>query len=244
MTTDPSTDWNHPGARWWKFDFHTHTKASVDYGKGENQSSLKQRPLSEWLLGFMRAEVDCVAVTDHNTGKSFDHLRKELDALESSNHPEFRPLHLFPGVELSVNGGFHLLAIFDTDATTSDIDLLLGAVDYDGTKGHSDGVTKASPVKVVETVLDRGGIPILAHADRSKGLLRTQSPGSKKLALDASTVNQVLDCEGILAMWTRGSRSRNCTCSGSWPGLRSSGPTRITPMASPKSTIRVPTTPG
>lgn len=200
MTTDPSTDWNHPGARWWKFDFHTHTKASVDYGKGENQSSLKQLPLSEWLLSFMRAGVDCVAVTDHNTGKSFDHLRKELDDLESSNHPEFRPLHLFPGVELSVNGGFHLLAIFDTDATTSDIDLLLGAVDYDGTKGHSDGVTKASPVKVVEIVLDRGGIPILAHADRSKGLLRTQSPGSKKLALDASTVNQVLDCEGILAM--------------------------------------------
>lgn len=200
MTTDPSTDWNHPGARWWKFDFHTHTKASVDYGKGEDQSSLKQLPLSKWLLGFMRAGVDCVAVTDHNTGKSFDHLRKELDDLESSNHPEFRPLHLFPGVELSVNGGFHLLAIFDTDATTSDIDSLLGAVDYDGTKGDSDGVTRESPVKVVETVLDRGGIPILAHADRPKGLLRTQSADSKKIALDAKTVNQVLDCEGILAM--------------------------------------------
>ncbi len=200
MTTDPSTDWNHPGARWWKFDFHTHTKASVDYGKGENQSSLKQLPLSEWLLGFMRAGVDCVAVTDHNTGESFDHLRKELDDLESSNHPEFRPLHLFPGVELSVNGGFHLLAIFDTDATTSDIDSLLGAVDYGGTKGDSDGVTRESPVKVVKTVLDRGGIPILAHADRPKGLLRTQSAASKKMALDANTVNQVLDCEGILAM--------------------------------------------
>ena len=200
MTTDPSTDWNHPGARWWKFDFHTHTRASVDYGKGENQSSLKQLPLSEWLLGFMRAGVDCVAVTDHNTGESFDHLRKELDDLKSSNHPEFRPLHLFPGVELSVNVGFHLLAIFDTDATTSDIDSLLGAVDYDGTKGDSDGVTRESPVKVVKTVLDRGGIPILAHADRPKGLLRTQSADSKKMALDANTVNQVLDCEGILAM--------------------------------------------
>ena len=148
----------------------------------------------------MRAGVDCVAVTDHNTGESFDHLRKGLDDLESSNHPEFRPLHLFPGVELSVNRGFHLLAIFDTDATTSDIDSLLGAVDYDGPKGDSNGVTRESPVKVVETVLERGGIPILAHADRPKGLLRTQSTGSKKLALDANTVNQVLDCEGILAM--------------------------------------------
>ena len=200
MTTDPSTDWNHPGARWWKFDFHTHTRASEDYGKGENQPSLKQLSLSEWLLGFMRAGVDCVAVTDHNTGELFDYLKNELGNLESSNHLEFRPLYLFPGVELSVNGGFHLLAIFDTDATTSDIDLLLGAVDYDGTRGDSDGVTRKSPVKVVETVLDRGGIPILAHADRPKGLLRTQSPGSKKMALDANTVNQVLNCEGILAM--------------------------------------------
>ena len=200
MTTDPSTDWNHPGARWWKFDFHTHTRASVDYGKGEKQSSLKQRPLSEWLLGFMRAGVDCVAVTDHNTGESFDLLKKELDDLESSNHPDFRPLHLFPGVELSVNGGFHLLAIFDIYATTSDIDSLLGAVDYDGTKGDSDGVTRESAVKVVETVLDRGGIPILAHADGPKGLLRTQDTGSKKMVLDANTVIQVLDCDGILAM--------------------------------------------
>ena len=200
MTTDPSTDWNYPGARWWKFDFHTHTRASVDYGKGENQASLKQLPLSEWLLGFMRAGVDCVAVTDHNTGESLDLLRKELGDLKSSNHPEFRPLHLFPGVELSVNGGFHLLAIFDIDKTTSDIDSLLGAVDYDGTKGDSDGVTRESPVKVVETVLDRKGIPILAHADGPKGLLRTQSAGSKKMLLDANTVNQVLDCDGILAM--------------------------------------------
>ena len=172
----------------------------MDYGKGENQFSLKQRPLSEWLLGFMRAGVDCVAVTDHNTGESVDLLRKEMDDLESSNHPDFRTLHLFPGVELSVNGGFHLLAIFDIDATTSDIDSLLGAIDYDGTKGDSDGVTRESAVKVVETVLDRGAIPILAHADGPKGLLRTRSAGSKKMVLDANTVNQVLDCDGILAM--------------------------------------------
>ena len=200
MTTDPSTEWNHPGARWWKFDFHTHTPASIDYGKGKNQSSLKQLAPSEWLLGFMRAEVDCVAVTDHNTGELFDRLRRELDDLESTQHPEFRPLHLFLGVELSVNGGFHLLAILDIDRTTSDIDSLIGAVDYHGTKGDSDGVTKKSPIEVVQTVLERGGIPILAHADGPKGLLRTQSAASKKMLLDANTVNQVLDCDGILAM--------------------------------------------
>ena len=29
-----SDSWKWPGARWWKFDFHTHTPASMDYGKG------------------------------------------------------------------------------------------------------------------------------------------------------------------------------------------------------------------
>ena len=200
MTADLSSNWHYPGARWWKFDFHTHTPASMDYGKGGKQSSLKQLVPKEWLLAFMRAEVDCVAVTDHNTGEWFDRLKDDLDDLERTQHPEFRPLHLFPGVELSVNGGFHLLAIFDTDKSTSDLDALIGAVDYDGSKGDSDGVTRKSAVEVVETVLARGGIPVLAHSDKLKGLLRPESAGSRKTALDPNTVNQVLDCQGILAM--------------------------------------------
>ena len=200
MTADQSSNWHYPGARWWKFDFHAHTPASVDYGKGEKQSSLKQLEPKEWLLAFMRAEVDCVAVTDHNTGEWVDRLKDELSDLEQTQHPEFRSLHLFPGVELSVNGGFHLLAIFDPDRPTSDIDALIGAVDYDGSKGDSDGVTRKSAVEVVETVLARGGIPVLAHADNHKGLLRPQSAGSRKTALDPNTVSQVLDLQGILAM--------------------------------------------
>jgi Predicted metal-dependent phosphoesterases (PHP family) len=58
--------WN--GARWWKFDFHTHTPASKDYGKGPDQAQLGLRTPREWLLDFMRAGIDCVAVTDHNSG--------------------------------------------------------------------------------------------------------------------------------------------------------------------------------
>ena len=172
----------------------------MDYGKGEEQCSLKQLGPKEWLLGFMRAEIDCVAVTDHNTGEWIDRLKEELDDLDRRQHPEFRSLHLFPGVELSVNGGFHLLAIFDTDSTTSDVSALIGAVDYHGSRGDSVGVTRKSAVEVVETVLARGGIPILAHVDGPKGLLRTRHESPKKTALDPNTVSQVLDCQGILAM--------------------------------------------
>ncbi len=55
-----------PGSRWWRFDFHTHTPASSDY-RGNPQITPE-----EWLLGFMRAEIDCVAVTDHNSGEGID----------------------------------------------------------------------------------------------------------------------------------------------------------------------------
>jgi len=62
-----STEWNWPGARWWKFDFHTHTPASDDYGKGPDQAMFKSRNPEEWLLDYMRAGIDCVAITDHST---------------------------------------------------------------------------------------------------------------------------------------------------------------------------------
>lgn len=192
--------WPYPGARWWKFDFHTHTPASVDYGAGSRQDVITA---SEWLLRFMRAEIDCVAVTDHNSGAWIDRLKSALAAMEADPPEGFRPLHLFPGVELSVNGGFHLLAVFAPETKTADIDTLLGAVDYRGTKGDSNGVTAKSGVEVVRTVLEQGGIPIPAHADRDKGLFRlaTGDNGSRRgTALDSNTTAQVLDCDGILAM--------------------------------------------
>ena len=135
---------NQTGARFWKFDLHTHTPASIDYGKGQNQAELKNTTPKDWLLDYMRARIDCVAVTDHNSGEWINPLKNALQELESEQHPDFRKLYLFPGVEISVQGGIHLLAIFDPDKTTSDIDRLLGAVQYQGRKGDSDAVTTKS----------------------------------------------------------------------------------------------------
>ena len=199
-TSQQDPGWPYPGARWWKFDFHTHTPASADYGARSRQDVITA---SEWLLRFMQAEIDCVAVTDHNSGAWIDRLKSALTAMEADPPEGFRPLHLFPGVELSVNGGFHLLAVFDPKKSTADIDTLLGAVDYRGTKGDSNDVTAKSGVEVVRIVLEQGGIPIPAHADRDKGLFRLATDGDgteRDTALDSNTTAQVLDCDGILAM--------------------------------------------
>ncbi len=183
-------EWTWNGARWWKFDFHTHTRASDDYGKGPDQEALKERPLEQWLLDYMRAGIDCVAVTDHNTGAAIDPLCGALESLKSQGHPDYRELVLFPGVELSVHGRVHLLVIFDPGTAESTIVKLLGAVEYQGTEGKTDGETRKSLAEVVRAVTDEGGLAVPAHVDQDCGLF--QLPGN--------TLKQALGCKDIFAM--------------------------------------------
>ncbi len=194
MAETPETRrWVWKGARWWKFDFHAHTPASRDYGKGPDETALRAITPCDWLLAYMRAGIDCVAITDHNTGAWIDKLRGALEELRTASHPDFREIHLFPGVEISVNGGVHVLAILDSERSSSDIDALLGAVEYDGTKGDCDGVTKKSLVEVVEKIATAGGVAIPAHADVERGLFR----------LEGETLRQALQSPFIHAMELR-----------------------------------------
>src|SRR5690606_17516154 len=96
----------------------------------------------------------------------------------------------FPGVEISVYGNVHLLAILHPSCTTSDIDSLLGAVGFNGTKGSSDNVTTMSLTGVVEAINRVGGIAIPAHVDGNNGLFE----------LTGTTLAQALECESVFAM--------------------------------------------
>lgn len=206
-----NTDWPYPGSRWWKFDFHTHTPASKDTTAWQRAIGSPDELTAEaWLLKYMAAGIDCVAVTDHNSGAWIDELKEAYKAIKDQSDlglaPEgFRELTLFPGVEISVSGGFHLLAIFGPEASTRTITDLLSAVRYQGTDGDSDGVTREGPEAVIEEVLKAGGLPIPAHADQEKGLLRCQ-PESKRSQVDANTLRQAIGVKGLLAVeWCDGS---------------------------------------
>lgn len=206
-----STDWPYPGSRWWKFDFHTHTPASKDTTAWQRALGSPDELTAEaWLLKYMVAGIDCVAVTDHNSGAWIDQLKEAYAAMKDQDSlglaPEgFRELTLFPGVEISVSGGFHLLAIFGPEASTRTITDLLSAVRYQGTDGDSDGVTREGPEAVIEEVLKSGGLPVPAHADQEKGLLRCQ-PESKRSQVDANTLRQAIGVKGLLAVeWCDGS---------------------------------------
>lgn len=179
------------GSRWWKFDCHNHTPASDDYGKGPNQAQYMRITHKDWLLNYMRQGIDCVAVTDHNSGAWIDPLKQALKELESESHEDYRPLYLFPGVELTVQGNIHILAIFGEDKTTSDIDSLLGAVRYRATKGKSDGCSECSAVEVIDEIARSGGLAIPAHVDQASGLFTVCT---------GNTLEQVLDNKCVFAM--------------------------------------------
>ena len=185
-------EWKWEGSRWWKFDFHTHTPASNDYGRGPNQAILKKHTPRQWLLDHMRAGIDCVAITDHNSGEWIDRVKDELDQLIHERPEGFRPIYIFPGVEISVHDGVHLLAIFGCDKKTADIDSLLGKVDYKGRKGTSNSVTGLSFTEVIGKVNSVGAIAIPAHVDTEKGLFES--------CQDANTLKRILDCEHISAI--------------------------------------------
>ena len=138
----------------------------------------------------MRTGVDCVAVTDHNSGEWIDPLKEAVLDLEREPHPHFRPLHLFPGVEITASGGIHILAILDTDRSSADATTLLGAIEYRGERGVSDVAADQAPIGVVKAIIEFGGLPILAHVDELAGAWK----------LPGNTLMPLLDVPGLFAM--------------------------------------------
>jgi ABC-type lipoprotein export system ATPase subunit/predicted metal-dependent phosphoesterase TrpH len=155
----------YPGSRWWKFDFHSHTPASSDY-RGNKAISHEQ-----WLRDYKSLGLQCVVVTDHNTGAWIDPLKTALAQLKQQEPESWGDFTLFPGMELSCNGGVHLKVILDPQKTSADIDAIRGLVKYQGTPGDSDGVTQLSVEQVIEAIHSFGGIACAAHIDQQKGLL-------------------------------------------------------------------------
>lgn len=176
------------GNKWWRIDFHCHTPASEDYGKGSQQKDLKKITPEEYLMYYMKTEIDGIVITDHNTGAWIDKLKNAYEKMKVNKGDWFRESVIFPGVELTVNGNFHLLAVLPEDKTTSDLDGLLGAVHYKGTKGESDACTESSFVEVVDEIVDMDGIAIPAHCDDIKGVFTESNGNTLKQIIEKDTI--------------------------------------------------------
>lgn len=179
------------GAKWWKFDFHNHTPKSNDFGKGDGNH--KAITPENWLLMYMNAGIDCVAITDHNSGGWIDNLKETLAAMEISEPKPtgYRKLFLFPGVEISASGNIHILALFDPNAGTAEVQTLLGTVRFPAEHiGTTDAVSPDSVEDIINAIHTAGAVAIPAHVDKTSGLF----------SLTGYTLTQAINTEGLLAI--------------------------------------------
>lgn len=194
-----SDKWNFPGSKWWKFDFHTHTPKSNDYGRGDE--SCKSIEVEEWLQQAMESNIDCVVVTDHNSGGWIDALQaKNKELRERDSKPAwYQELTIFPGVEITVgncSNRVHLLAVFDPIYDSQKVTGVLGSCGI--TAGYGDVQTTFTTTGFLDTVqkiTDAKGIAIPAHIDGSNGLLEGITALTPELVKSLESVSAAEFCD-------------------------------------------------
>lgn len=147
---------NYKGLRWYKCDFHLHTPSSECFED-------KTVTADKWVKEAISKKLNCVAVTDHNTGNSIDEI------IESAKETS---LIVFPGVEITCDTSkIHLLILFDVNKNSQDVNDFLIKCDIDRDKfGKQDAYTTKNIIDVVTLANDNGCIIIPAHIDEYNGL--------------------------------------------------------------------------
>ncbi|WP_062569082.1 anti-phage protein Ppl [Pseudoalteromonas arabiensis] len=176
------------GSKWFKFDFHNHTIASDDY----QEHSLTDR---DWLLAYMAREVDAVIISDHNTASKIESIRNELSQMKSEFEQDgldgYRPITIFPGVELTATGNVHVLAIFEQNTTHIEIERLIGFCNGSNpiprdAQNH-ELVLRSSVPEIISFINnDPNCLSILAHVDGRKGALEITNEGELRAIFEAS----------------------------------------------------------
>lgn len=144
------------GTRWFKCDLHLHTSASKCF---QNQAVTAQ----EWVNRAIEQGLNCVAVTDHNTGFSVDEIKA---AAIGTN------LIIFPGVEITCDTSkIHILILFDVSKTTNAVnDFLIKAGIKREDFGKQEAYTSTNIFDIAEIAHNDGAIIVPAHIDEYNGL--------------------------------------------------------------------------
>lgn len=167
---------NYKGSRWFKCDLHLHTPASQCF-------SDKAVTAKQWVERAIEQGLDCVAVTDHNTGEWIDAIKKAAEGTA---------LTVFPGVEITCDTSkIHILLIFDIDKTTEYInDFLIGCDISRPMFANMLAGTLLTVFDIAKKAHDEGAIVIPAHIDDFNGLYSVGSENLKKL-FDLKYINAV-----------------------------------------------------
>lgn len=144
-----------PGLNYCNVDLHVHTPASTCFTEEDvSPEDIVQSALDVGL--------DAIAITDHNSAEWVDYV---ITAGTNMG------LIVFPGVEITVQPGVHVLAIFPENRRGSHVtDLLAELGLHTDTRGDSEAlVNKYSVSEVLKMIRGHKALPIMAHIDDHKG---------------------------------------------------------------------------
>lgn len=191
------------GSKYFKVDFHCHSPASDDFPRDPKQSKCTYR---EWLLGLMAHEIDCVVLSDHNTGAAIDSVIHELGILkaefELGQMNGYRTLVVLPAVELTACDSTHVLAIFRENTKSVTIENFIShlAPPKNGRK-NSDLVLGVGTAKIINEAkaFSEDILVIPAHIDKNKGVLSISSQSAIEDIFDAGPdAVEVIDCPSLI----------------------------------------------
>ena len=168
---------NYRGTKWYKCDFHLHTPASKCFLD-------KEVSPEQWVKACIEVGLQCVAVTDHNTGEWIDKIKAA--AIDTS-------LTIFPGVEITCDTSkIHLLVLFEKDKNTRDIeDFLIACGISRESFASSEAHSTMSVLDIAKKANETGAVVIPAHIDEFNGLAYHASSSSLKDFLDLPFINSV-----------------------------------------------------
>ena len=165
------------GNKWYKTDLHLHSPESVCFKDRDSVTA------EEWIERCIQKGLECVALTDHNSGNNIDEYKRLA---------EERGLVLFPGVEVTCGDtGTHLLILFETTDSQEVVnDFLIKVGVCRASFGDSKPGTEMSVLDVIKEALKDGKVVIPAHIDEFNGICYLDNTIQEKM-LNNPDINAV-----------------------------------------------------
>ena len=192
------SEWNWPGARWWRVDLHVHSPASHDFG---SETDRDDPDWGAWITAARDAGLDAVAVTDHNTAAGIAPLQDAASRVENS------PV-LFPGVEVTASDGVHLIVLFDPTCSNQHVEDFLSRVKIPVDKRGDETARSSFSVEHILDECPDGAVIVGPHVNQPRGLLELSGQERRAVLRHASlaAVEVVPDCP-VDESWIDGSKS-------------------------------------
>ena len=170
------------GLSYKKTDLHVHTPASTCFYEVD-----KNITPEEFIDFAINQGIEVMAITDHNSAEWIDKIKKAAIG---------KNITIFPGVEVSVKEGFHIIALFEIDKDCKYVnDFLMSGLQYKSNELGNSSIKKQYAEEVIDKIIEFNGLPIIAHVDS-----KTVGPFYK--VVDYAQLTTILENEKDVAVET------------------------------------------